>query len=113
MKRQVDIPEFFANLPTMVNTDTRLVHRGRFFEVSMGWGIDSDLWVINVLRGKISGIASPDDRVSRSPAFTVKAPLTVWTEFSKEAPRFSRTSFTSRESSKRFGGTGHHHETRV
>jgi hypothetical protein len=82
-----DFAEFFARLSATLNSDSRLIHRGRFIDMAFGWGIGDEVRTINILHGKILNIDGPHERPSRSPIFTITAPAPVWLEFSRQVPR--------------------------
>jgi hypothetical protein len=77
---------FFAALPAKVNDNARLVHRGRYFDAVIGWGFDDDLWVIHISRGRIAKIDHPKE-ASVPPTFSILAPGSIWSEFSRQYPR--------------------------
>jgi hypothetical protein len=77
---------FFAALPAKVNGDARLVHRGRFFDAVIGWGVDDDLRLIHISRGRITKIDRRRE-ASLPPTFSILAPGSIWAECSKQYPR--------------------------
>jgi hypothetical protein len=87
MQTPPNLAGFFAVLPAMLDLDARLVHRGRFIDMALGWGIDDDVRTINISHGRILRVHGPGERPSRSPVFTIMAPVPVWLEFSKQAPK--------------------------
>jgi hypothetical protein len=84
-----DQEKFFSALAARVNSDPRLVHRGRYLDGVIGWGFDNDLWVIHVVRGKIAAVDRPGE-ASALPNFSVSAPASIWGEFSTQYPRPGR-----------------------
>ena len=75
----------FERLAELVNTDERLVHRGRFLTTTFLLESDADAWLIRVVEGRV-------ERVERGPflmrawSFAIRAPAESWRRFWEPVP---------------------------
>ena len=73
-------------LKERVNTDDRLVRRGRFLSTHFLIEVGSTQWLINVVEGRVSSVAQ-GPFVMASWSFALRAPQEVWAQFWEADPR--------------------------
>jgi hypothetical protein len=73
-------------LKERVNTDDRLVRRGRFLSTHFLIEVGSTQWLINVVEGRVSSVEQ-GPFVMPSWSFALRAPQEVWAQFWEADPR--------------------------
>ena len=74
--------EFHKRIARAVNENHRLVHKGRYLETSIGWGMGDHSFSMEIRNGRIAEIG-----VGTRSVFTISAPADAWIEFSTALPR--------------------------
>ena len=69
----------------LVNSDERLVRRGRFLSTTFMWGIGEVGYLVKIIEGRIISI-TPGPFVTPNYSFALRAPRDEWEMFWKKTP---------------------------
>jgi hypothetical protein len=72
-------------LVDLVNSDARLVHRGRFLSTTFMLGISDQGYLVKIVEGRIVSI-TPGPFVTPNFSFALRAPRDEWEKFWKKLP---------------------------
>jgi hypothetical protein len=73
-------------LKERVNSNERLLHRGRFVNTTFLLEVGADAWLIQIIAGRVANVASGPFVMPRW-TFALRAPQEAWMKFWSHAPQ--------------------------